>query len=571
VSPAEQTCAWASTVVDALVRRGVRHVALSPGSRSAPLALAVSARPELAVWPIPDERSAAFFALGVGMASGTPAAVVVTSGTAGANAYPAVIEASMAKVPMVVVTANRPPELHGFGALQTIDQHRLFGAYAEFVALPVPEPQLVPHLEAMLALALGRGVVHLDVPLREPLVLPAGASMPRPLGAGPTAVRGAHGSSALDAALELLRRRCLIVAGPARLSPEDRAGVAALAERLHAPILAEAASGFRFGPQSSHAVAHYEALLRVDALRERLTPQLVIRVGGPLTTRTLQAFVDGGGAPVLALAEPGRLCDPNHSARAVLEGPTGVIARGLATQATEGDGAFLQAWLEADRQAAAVLERHLIAGEPAFARALVAALPPGCNLMLSNSMPIRDVDAFASRSTRRLEMFSSRGACGIDGINSTAFGVAAATAGKTVLLAGDTAFLHDVGGFLWGARLGIPLAVVVVNNAGGRIFELLPVAQSTDQLEELFVMPPNVPLQHVARAARAAHHVVLRPEELGRALTIASPLLGERVAVRGRSAGGDAPPVRLIEVSVEGRDGRADRTEAWAVVKEALA
>ena len=549
MSPAELTYAWAATLADVLVRRGVQHVAVCPGSRSAPLALAFAERPELKLWPIPDERSAAFFCLGVGMATGTPAALVVTSGTAGANAYPAVIEAAMSRVPLVVISANRPPELHGFGALQTIEQHRLFGGFAQFAPLPVPEAATAPHLRATVARALaGQGVVHLDVPFREPLALAPGAAMPRAFDGGERFGAPAPGVADVSEAAKLLRARAVIVAGPGRFCAQ----VLALAQRLHAPIFAEASSGYRYGPASSHAVAHYDALLRTEP---KLQAQLVIRVGGPLTTRTLQGFVDGCGAEVLQLAEPGRVCDPNHAARVVLEGDTGLTAGALLERAPEGDAAWLEQWLALDARAADALDRHLDGGasEPAFARALVAALPAGANLMLSNSMPIRDVDAFASKSPRALEVYSSRGASGIDGVTSTAFGIAAATGRKTALRIGDTALLQERGGLVWGARLQLPLCAVVVNNAGGRIFELLPVAQSTGRLGELFVMPPGVELRHAAAVACAAWHPVKGSGELG-------------AVVPQALEGG----VHLVEADATGRDVTQDHRLAWAAVSEAV-
>jgi len=539
MSGASLTFAWAATIADVLVRHGVKHVAVSPGSRSAPLALAFAERKELTLWPIPDERSAAFFALGAGMATRTPAALIVTSGTAGANAYPAVIEAAMSQVPLVVITANRPPELHGFGALQTIDQHELFGRYARFVPLGVPEEHTAKHLRATVARALaGGGVVHLDAPFREPLALPPGTPMPPPFaGHERFAVAGRSAPDVAPAA-KLLGARTVIVAGPGRYAP----AVAALAQKLSAPIFAEASSGYRFGEGSGNAVAHYDALLRAGAGEK---PELVIRVGGPLTTRTLQGFADAAAA--IVIAEPGRVCDPNHAARCVLEGDPGLIAAALAAHAPSGDPAWLERWLALDARAAAALK---LDGEPAFARALVSALPPGSNLMLSNSMPIRDVDAFASRSARPLNVYSSRGASGIDGVTSTAFGIAAATGRKTALLVGDTALLHDLGGLVWGARLKISLCAVAVNNAGGRIFEFLPVAQSTPRLQELFVMPPQVELESVAKVAGALWHR-------------AADAAGLTRAVQQALEGG----VHLIEADARGRDVAEDHRVAWESVR----
>jgi 2-succinyl-5-enolpyruvyl-6-hydroxy-3-cyclohexene-1-carboxylate synthase len=541
----ELTFRWAATLVDTLVQAGVRHAVVSPGSRSAPLALCLAERSELKVWPIPDERSAAFFALGIGMATGTPAVFSCTSGTAGANAYPAVIEASLSGVPLVVVTADRPPELHGFGALQTIDQHRLFGGYAEGIDLPAPDAAAFAHLRATVGRALSRArVVHLNVPLREPLAHEG------PL---PAAVPGASAYAAptpsrpnADAANALLSNapRIVVLAGPARLSTAARDAVASLG----APIFAEASSGFRFGPHSRNAVAHYESLLRAATP----APDVILRVGGPLTTRVLQGFVDRTEAKVLTLAEPGRVCDPTHRSTLVLEGDTAEIVSALRAKP---DPRWLEQWLERDAAAGRVLAAHLATegSEPAFARAVLSAMPSGSNLMVSNSMPIRDADAFASKSQRQLEVFASRGASGIDGVTSTAFGIAAATGRKTALLIGDTALLHDAGGLLWGSRLGLSLCIVTVNNAGGRIFEMLPVAQTTKRLGDLFVMPPDVELNRLAALAKAGYARVTDAASV------------ERAVMNGLEGG-----VHLIELDARSRDVLADHKAAWAAVAKEL-
>jgi 2-succinyl-5-enolpyruvyl-6-hydroxy-3-cyclohexene-1-carboxylate synthase len=390
-----------------------------------------------------------------------------------------------------------------------------------------------------------RGVLHLNVPLREPLAHEA------PL---PGAVPGIQAFATLQkpmppvsAAQALFSgaRQPVVVAGPGRL---DAQAIAGLAERLGAPILAEGSSALRFGPAGRNAVAHYEALLRAEAAP---APDLIVRVGGPLTTRVLQGFVDRSTAPVLTLAEPGRVCDPALRSTLVLEGDTGAIANAL-QPGVPAEKAWLERWLSLDTKAAHALETA-VTGEPAFARALLAALPQGSNLMLSNSMPIRDVDAFASKSSRALDVFTSRGASGIDGITSTAFGIAAATGRKTTLYVGDTALLHDAGGLLWGSRLGLSLCVVAVNNAGGRIFEMLPVAQLTQKLDALFVMPPGADLERLAALANA-HHVRLD-----------APAQVERAVAQGLEGG-----VHVVELDARNRDVKADHDRAWTAVKEAV-
>ncbi|MBI5494702.1 MAG: 2-succinyl-5-enolpyruvyl-6-hydroxy-3-cyclohexene-1-carboxylic-acid synthase [Deltaproteobacteria bacterium] len=563
-SPAEVTYAWAATVLDALAGGGVRDVVICPGARSAPLALCADAHGGLRTFPVVDERSGAFLALGLALSSRRPAAMICTSGTAGANAYPAVIEAAMSHVPMVIITADRPPELHGCGALQTIPQVPLFGAFADCVDLPPPDVQAAyarVRISGALAHATAAGrVLHVNVPLREPLAPETG---PLPRGSSASArhfVTAPAQPADLASLTDILAAasRPVVVAGPRRPDAAFAAAAQSFAAALAAPVLAEATSGLRFGPHATSSIAHYEALLRVPSLGEELRPDVIVRVGGPVTTRCLQSWVDLAGATVITLADPGRVCDPARVSRFTVEAePTAVLdvlARTLARGGTRG---WWERWMRLDAVATEVLSAELPAAapctEPSLARTVMESVPGGAALFVSSSMPIRDLDAFVSRRSDPVDVFASRGASGIDGIVSTAFGVAAGSGRRTVLFTGDTAFLHDVGGLAWGARLRIPLCIVVVNNAGGRIFEFLPVASATTRLNELFVMPHGVDLAHAAALAGARLH---RPAT-GTALT--------RAVQEGLEGG-----VHVVEVQVDPSRVRADHDAAFAAVRRAV-
>lgn len=508
---------WAATIAGGLAAGGVRHVVIAPGSRSTPLALAFADRPDLRCWPCLDERSAAFLALGLAKGSGAPAAVLCTSGTAGAHFLPALLEAREGATPLVALTADRPAELHGFGAPQTLDQRGLFGSAVRAAeSLPEPFDDGLAHLTAVLARLLARargpapGGVHLNVPFREPLVHPDG--LPGPvLELAPPRFSGAQGLPELTELSQLLERcpRGLIVVGP-------HAPDAAFADAVHAlgrargyPVIAEAASNARFGFED--AVWCFDVLARSRTLGPTLAPEVVLRFGGGLTLKHTQQWLDGCGARTFAFSSDGQPIDPHHRAEAFFTGDVTAMVRALTPSAPRA-GPLAQLIRAAQARVRAALEAQPERLEEAhLARALCGALGEGTNLVLSSSMPIRDVDAFALPGRARLQVFANRGVNGIDGVVSTAAGVAAASARPTVLLIGDVAALHDLPGWLTAQATGAPLVAVVVNNDGGGIFNFLPVAERTPHFERLFGTPHGVDFAHVAALCRATLH---RPASL---------------------------------------------------------
>ena len=526
---------WARTLAAELAGCGVRHAVICPGSRSAPLALAFADHPEIRTWSIVDERSAGFFALGLGKQDRVPAALVATSGTAGANFYPAVIEASCAHVPLLVITADRPPELHGWGALQTVNQQNFYGSYPRwFVDLGLPDSAVVAqnHLKATVArsvlVSVGRprGVVHLNAPFREPLapsepngpVAPSRATLqlgpplesPRP--------------EIISAVHERIDRhpRGLIVCGPREIPDAFPEAVLELARASGYPVLAEATSQVRFRPQTS-PIAHYEALLRHSGFASAHRPQLVLRFGGTLISKALQTWLDGSGADTVLFSEDGLLADPNHAANLVVEGDAvaGCIALAVTRRGKRDDWAGH--FQDAEQRVRTTLQRHFEKAtsltEPAVAHHLAAMLPPDANLFVSSSMPVRDLDCFASTSSGPLRVFSNRGANGIDGVVSTALGVAAAATHPTVLLAGDLALWHDLGGLLTAHRSRLSLTIVVLNNDGGGIFSFLPISKVPNHFEELFATPHGLGFASAAELFGARHVCPRTAEELRRCLS----------------------------------------------------
>lgn len=510
---------WAATLVGALVGGGVRHAVVAPGSRSTPLALAFADRPDVKVWSVIDERSAAFFALGLSKALGVPAAVVCTSGTAGAHFLPAIMEAAEGATPLVVLTADRPWELHGFGAPQTIAQVGMFGRYVRgSEALPTPDEAGLVHLAAVSARLVHvaqhapRGPVHFNVPFREPLAPVDGSAGPV---LNPPATKYVSAVSSADVA-ELQAavtqaQRGLIVVGPRERNDDFGARLHALATRLGFPVIAEASSNARYGfPQ---AIWCADALLRNQKFAAEMKPDVVLRFGGGLTAKGPQAWLDTCGAKIFAFNEDGLQFDPQHHTTASLLSLPPIGGEG------QGGGAYLHEWQQAQRGLESRLELEpATLTEPQIARAFINALPANTSVFLSSSMPIRDVDAFTT-STNPLRVFTNRGVNGIDGITSTALGVAAGTKRPTALLIGDVALLHDLSGWLIARRHTLSLTVVVVNNDGGGIFHFLPIADRTPHFEALFGTPHGVDLAHVASLSGAQLH---RPTELadfGRTVT----------------------------------------------------
>ena len=553
--------AIASALADELARAGVRHFCVCPGSRSTPLVAAVVAlakdRPGLRIWSQIDERSAGFFALGLAKQTRLPAAVICTSGTAAANLLPAVVEASQSAVPLLLLTADRPPELRDWGAPQTIDQLRLFGPYARwFAELPPPEASvdLLRHARALgsraVATACARppGPVHLNLPFREPLepVAVAGDRV-EDLAADSLAARG-RGSCAYTRVAtarlappdDLVRRLAtaiaatphgVIAAGPLDAGAELAAAVARLARAAGWPLLAEPTSQLRAGPHvaSAPVVGSHDSFLRDAELAASLAPRIVLRLGAPLTSKSFNAWIASHPEASLWIVDPdGRFADPTHRAAELLRVEPELLCDALAVRIERMSRALAPEWLDAfagaERRARSALARELAADDrplgPRIVAELAEMLPAGATLFVSNSLPIRDVDALFPVSLRPLRVLCNRGANGIDGIVSTALGAAAGGAAPLVLLTGDLALLHDLGGLLAARRHRIAATLVVLNNDGGGIFSMLPVAGQREAVgfEALFSTPHGLDLAHAARLFGATHVRVTSVEELRLAL-----------------------------------------------------
>ncbi|POM22505.1 2-succinyl-5-enolpyruvyl-6-hydroxy-3-cyclohexene-1-carboxylate synthase [Actinomadura rubteroloni] len=500
--------ALATVLVDELLRCGMTDAVLAPGSRSAALALALheaesAGRVRLHVRI--DERSASFLGLGLARRSGRPVVLVCTSGTAAANFHPAVIEAHEAGVPLLVVTADRPPELRATGANQTIDQVKLYGTAVRWSAeIGVPEnrPGMVSYWRSLASRAYGLaqapspGPVHLNAAFREPLVPDGDDTWCEPLDGDATGawtrVRAATPGSVLHVPPT---RRGILVVGDGAVNVKRYVAAASMAGW---PVLSEPSGNARYG---DHALSAHHFLLGVPEFVERHRPEVVVTLGKPGLSRPLLALLRRAEEHIVLAPDLARWPDPVRSATQV--------AQDVEIPVVSGDDAWLRSWRAADLAAAAAIDRVLDAvpevSEPRLARDLVASLPGGALLFTSASMPIRDLDQ-VMRPRRGVRIMANRGASGIDGLVSSAMGAALAHGGRSYALLGDLAFLHDQNGLLAGAGERRPdLALVVVNNRGGGIFSLLPQAAVPDPFERVFGTPHDVDLEAVAAAHRVPY------------------------------------------------------------------
>ncbi|MGZ6695625.1 MAG: 2-succinyl-5-enolpyruvyl-6-hydroxy-3-cyclohexene-1-carboxylic-acid synthase [Solirubrobacteraceae bacterium] len=484
--------------VDELARQGLAGACTSPGSRSTPIVLALARHGELPVWSHVDERTAGFFALGVAKQTGRPAAVACTSGTAGAHYLPAVIEAHEARIPLVVLTADRPPELREVGAGQTIDQLKLYGSAAKWFFEVGTHPATAERLRWVRGLAAravaeatgGRpGAVHLNFPLREPLV--PGGPLPPPGDPPRRRVRRA----APPTAIELdPGPRAVIVAGRHERDDGLAAALPEAAAALGAPLLADPLSGARRGPA---AIAHYDALLRDERFAAAPDPAVVVRIGDLPTSKPLRRWLARLDAHQIAFDPESARQDPDGVIDEVLDADPAEWARAYASSG-RADSPWLAEWRAADRAAAEAIDRALgdELSEPGVARAL-AALSGKVTVFTASSMPIRDVETFWPARDRPPRVLAHRGANGIDGTIAAAYGAAAAGA-RVVLHIGDVALAHDLGALLTGMRLGLAITIVLVDNAGGGIFDFLPVATQTDAFETHVATPTGLQAERVA-------------------------------------------------------------------------
>ncbi|QUY41137.1 2-succinyl-5-enolpyruvyl-6-hydroxy-3-cyclohexene-1-carboxylic-acid synthase [Acaryochloris marina] len=526
---------WSSIIAETLSRLGLTTAIICPGSRSGPLAIAFAQHPKIEAIPVLDERSAAFFGLGIARRSGLPVVLVCTSGTAGANFYPAVIEAEASRVPLLLLTADRPPELRHCHAGQAIDQVKLYGQYPRWqveLALPSSNPDLLAYLRQTCLYAWEQsqwpvpGPVHLNVPFRDPLAPisdPETESLSENFDVDQF-FSAAHPLPSIQTSLNLqtintyLHKwlscdRGIIIAGPAQPNDPEQycVAIAQLAQTLGWPVLAEGLSPLRnWADCNSLLISTYDLLLRNQTVANQFRPQQVICIGELPTSKVLRTWLTQGRSQTWSIDATDHNVDPLHG----LSIPVRVSVEGLIAsipafkkenfqQPTE----YAKSWLSVDQSVRTLINQTMQTQaeltESKIAWLLSQVLPPNTPLFIANSMPVRDMESFWQPGSLHMQPYFNRGANGIDGTLSTALGMSHRQK-SSVLLTGDLALLHDTNGFLLRNHWQGHLTIILVNNGGGGIFQMLPISAFEPPFEQFFRTPQQIDFEHLAATYQVA-------------------------------------------------------------------
>ncbi len=539
---------WTETFVHELVSAGVKYACISPGSRNTPLTLAFANNKNIKSYVLIDERSAAFFALGLAKSSNSPVALVCTSGTATAEFYPAIIEAYQQRVPLIVCTADRPPELLDVGANQTINQNNLYKNHIRwFVDLGLPEPttRRFKHIKSTARRAVyesfvrSRGPVHLNFPFRKPFepefhtdeiekdvidfAKKNGDKKKDFVEAEETKnVKDEKWFKQITSQI-LSIENGLIIVGPENYTPHFPQNIARLAAKLGYPILADGCSNIRFGKHDKRLIiSNFDAFLRSESFAKKIRPDFILHFGRTITSKALDTFLEKCSAPRYMINDYGDWFDPSNKSLAALDCKPFLFCERMnefleennfQRNQTEWLNTFLNADNIAGKIKAQIIDKSSALNEPAITSEVLNLLPDDSQIMISNSMPVRDFDYFASNSDKRLAIFNNRGASGIDGITSTALGIKAGKNKPTVLITGDLAFYYDVNGMLAASKYSLPLTIVLINNNGGGIFEILPISNYGKVFKDYFVTPHNLDFSHFVKAYNGNYKKVKTRDE----------------------------------------------------------
>jgi 2-succinyl-5-enolpyruvyl-6-hydroxy-3-cyclohexene-1-carboxylate synthase len=581
------TYVYTTAFIDELQRAGLRNVVLCPGSRSTPLAMTLASQERIRVWMHVDERSAAFFALGMAKRLAQPVALVCTSGTAAANFLPAVVEAHLTHVPLLIVTADRPHELRDNGAPQAIDQNRLYGTHAKWfvdMALPEASNEALRYVRTLadravaLTQAAPAGPVHLNMPFREPLVPTPDRSLLPPTQRDPVAWEGrpenapyvrvteARNGAEHDLLVERLHalisthEHGLIIAG-SNDDPELPVLLVHLAQQSGYPILADPLSQVR-SAQSEHVLSSYDAFLRIDSFVERVEPQLVLRFGAMPTSKPLLLYLKRySDCPQIVIDGNAGWEEPTQLASEMIHADSRSLCRSLLAFLSTTRGRN-EEWTATWERTEAITRQQMQTTMQDFAplfegrvfTELAEIVPDGTTLYVGNSMPVRDADTFFWPNKRSVRVMGNRGANGIDGVVSSALGASAAADGPVVLVIGDLSFYHDLNGLLAARLHGLDLTIVLINNDGGGIFSFLPQASYSEHFEQLFGTPTGLDFAPVVQMYGGTFQRISHWHDF-------------RVAIHASITNGG---LHVIEVPTERASNVQMHRQLWQVVAEAL-
>lgn len=527
---------YTANFIDELVARGVRDVVVSPGSRSTPLAVLVAEHEEIEDWVVIDERSAGYFALGIAQATDRPVALVCTSGTAVANYFPAVVEAYYARVPLLVLTADRPHELRDIGASQTIDQIKMFGHFVKGsfeMAPPKADEASLAYVRNRASRAVKRslldnpGPVHVNFPFDEPLMPDITLPNLWQSQKGQEKTEWFVGKKQLDELMldELLERieskeKGLIVCGPQR----DKALVdelIQLSDKLRIPILADPLSQLRTTPYVKDTVmGSYDAYLRSEKVRQGMKPDYILRFGAMPISKHLSFYLkEHADVPQYIIENYDHVREPLNVSSNYIVADGARLCKALNQRVSPNrkqTTAWFEKWLKMENEARNVLSQGMVQGqltEGRVSQIVLDSLEDGSHFFVANSMPVRDVDTFLIPTSKDIRLYANRGVSGIDGTLSSAIGVAA-TGKKVTLLIGDLSFYHDLNSLFIAKRYELPITIILINNNGGGIFSFLPQAKEEKHFEHLFGTPLNIDFAHAVEMYEGDYFLVEKEEEL---------------------------------------------------------
>ncbi|MBI9070985.1 MAG: 2-succinyl-5-enolpyruvyl-6-hydroxy-3-cyclohexene-1-carboxylic-acid synthase [Melioribacteraceae bacterium] len=539
---------WSQQFVQKLAELGVKYVCISPGSRNTPLNLAFHNEERIKTFVNIDERSSGFFALGLAMESDSPVAVVTTSGTAVAELYPAIIEAYQQKVPLIICTADRPPELKNCGANQTIDQNNIFANHINwFYDLGLPELNEVRlnHLRSIAEKAFissflaNRGPVHLNFPFSKPLEPDSFTDTIQQ-----KIISGSQRFNDLSDLKEehIPYRQISNLAGNIINISEgiiicgsgdyrnSKADIINLSLKLGYPIFSDAASSLKFGNQATeNIIINHTAFLRSNKFRDSNHPKIIIHFGSAPTSKVMLDYFKHAEADKYLVNKYDEWKDPSNTAKEIIKAGDKEFCKELIKQISclppgkERKNDWLNLFISADIKSKKIIYRFLTRAKFPFEGSIynyvLDAVPGNSNIMVSNSSPIRDLDSFSDRFKKNINVFSNRGASGIDGIISTAIGISAQSKTKTFLITGDLAFYHDLNGLLASSIHNIDLTIILINNNGGGLFEMLPISSSNKKaFEKYFTTPHNLDFKPIVKGYKGKYKLIKSWDELTKEL-----------------------------------------------------
>lgn len=532
---------YTANFIDELVANGLRDVVISPGSRSTPLAVLVAEHKEINDWIVVDERSAGYFALGIAQATNRPVALVCTSGTAAANYFPAVVESYYARVPLLVLTADRPHELRDIGASQTIDQIKMYGEFVKSnfeMAPPKADKSTIHYARNRARRAIKHslvdnpGPVHVNFPFDEPLMPDISLKDLWKRPANNHEIKIFKGKKQLDSEtiedlVQLIEENDngLFVCGPQTDANLVNA-LLTLSEKLNIPLLTDPLSQLRTNPKVNRTViGTYDSLLRSATIRKQMKPDYIIRFGAMPISKHFSFYVkEHAHVPQYVVENYNHVREPMNLESHYILADGATLCKELATHITQKNGAssdWLEQWVQMETTAREVLREtheHAQLTEGTATRVVLEQLKDDSHFFVANSMPVRDVDTFLIPTTKRVRLYANRGVSGIDGTLSSAIGVAT-TRKRVTLLIGDLSFYHDLNSLLIAKRYELPITIVLINNNGGGIFSFLPQAKEEKHFEHLFGTPLNIDFSHAVKMYEGSYTVVTDEKALVQALT----------------------------------------------------